>query len=234
MAALRTSSRRADGGRHRWHLALTTLVMVVSTMVSYSPPQSQSLSVRLGKPWPLASAPWQPAQLLPTGARQCRVPRCRQRKPQASCLATWRRPGPWAARAAAVSCRSPTATLDHLLQRALAAAQPGVEGQVGTGKQHGDHEQPHPPPGSGLFSSRRSSSQTWPVVLSFAMTLRLAATINRRRCNATRPITVTAAMKVDQPSLKSHSWRCSFLEAQQGPSSCKGSRLVECPRLRCG
>jgi hypothetical protein len=35
--------------------------------------------------------------------------------------------------------------------------------------------------GSGLFISRRSSSQTWPVVLSLAITLRLLAMASSTR-----------------------------------------------------
>ena len=51
--------------------------------------------------------------------------------------------------------------------------------------------------GSGLLSSRRSSSHTWPVVLSLAMTLRRAAMINSAR-QASKDNTVATATNQPQ------------------------------------
>ena len=52
--------------------------------------------------------------------------------------------------------------------------------------------------GSGLFISFKSKSQTWPVELSLAITVRLDA-MKRSTKQSSRPITVAAAIKTDQP-----------------------------------
>src|SRR5678815_2028139 len=138
---------------------------MLATTVSASPPYSQSLSPRLGKPGaPPPSEPWQVAQLLRNrlrpmfSAEALAVSSCTLRGAYGASVCSMR---------AALSCDCASCSVREVqLSVPFQVPSPGYSTKYTTPNTTVMMNSHSHQRGSGLFSSRRSSSQTWPVVCS--------------------------------------------------------------------